>query len=62
MLLPSWCYLGGMITIVDTAYAAGFFDGEGHVTIRRVKRTYGTYHAVAINVAQKDSAPAILVV
>jgi hypothetical protein len=55
-----------MATELEVAWAAGFFDGEGSVSIRRLKsgkgqymrRTYGTY----IRIAQVDRSPLDLLV
>lgn len=47
----------------DLIYFAGFFDGEGCISIARQKKTWGNkaqpyFHRLRINLAQKD--PAIL--
>ena len=47
----------------DLIYFAGFFDGEGCVSIARQKKTWGNkdqtyFHRLRINVAQKD--PSVL--
>lgn len=44
----------------DKAYAAGFFDGEGHITIAFMSskaRTKGTTYTMRIGAAQNDTAP-----
>jgi hypothetical protein len=43
----------------DLIYFAGFFDGEGCISITRQKKTWGAkdqtyFHRLRINVAQKD--------
>lgn len=44
----------------DKAYAAGFFDGEGHITIAAGKRTdmrYGVSYSMRCGASQNDLAP-----
>lgn len=45
---------------VDKAYAAGFFDGEGHITIAFMSakaRTRGVTYTMRIGASQNDLAP-----
>lgn len=42
---------------IDLAYTAGFFDGEGSISITaRVRKTHNTEHRLWIAVGQKDGA------
>jgi hypothetical protein len=50
-------------TELELAYFAGFFDGEGCISIARQKKSWGKkeqpyFHRLRINIAQKD--PAVL--
>lgn len=54
------------VSLQDAAYAAGFFDGEGCITIiwepnKITRRSYGTYHYqrywLQINLSQNDPEP-----
>jgi hypothetical protein len=47
-------------TDADKAYAAGFFDGDGHITIganHRAAGTRNTIYTMRIGVSQNDPAP-----
>ena len=56
---PAW----QSFTEMEKAYFAGFFDGEGCISIARQKKTWGAkdqphFHRLRINLSQKD--PAVL--
>lgn len=40
-------------TLEDKVYAAGFFDGEGSVTITRQEAKYGPLHHLVVTASQK---------
>lgn len=46
-----------MATDVDKAWAAGFFDGEGSISIRTLRQNGHVYRGLYIRVAQVDRTP-----